>query len=319
MNGYRQGSRADMYIGFAYSLIALLVFLTLIVSRSSADDVSTTVTISNLAPSLGAITVAGVSYGGTLASSGITLTEGATTTIYIYGNATDAGGCQEIDSASQFSGKFYRTDVNNGVNCSLDNNNCYSLGTAVIDQCSAVDGTGTVERYQFSKAIAYYADPTTSGSPHEATTWTANVTVTNNSSLSASTSVTVEMNTLLALNVASSISYGSVPLGGTSSEQTVVLTNTGNIVMNALVSGASMVCSMGTVPASFQHWSLTPSFSYSSGIALSGTAVNMHNFTPQRTNDASSSSTNTYWKFKAPSTGVLGVCTGTGKSIFVAT
>jgi Flp pilus assembly CpaE family ATPase len=159
-------------------------------------------------------------------------------------------------------------------------------------------------------AVNYFADPTDTGAPQVATTWTGRVIVTDDdASASSAVTDTVEMGSLIALDVTSSIAYGTIALGATSSEQTTTITNAGNRAMDAEVSAdGDMTCTtVGSVAVGQAKWSLSTGFVYASaGTALSTSATSADNSTAQRT--GASTTTPLYWKVQLPSSGIKGSC-----------
>lgn len=265
----------------------------------------------NVAPTIDSLTISGPTSYGT-AVTAISLTENSTVTAYIWGRATDTDTCEQIDATTNYLGKFYRSDVTQ--NCSADNNNCYTLGGFTIDECTP-GGQDVQARYQGQVSLEYYADPTDPGSPASGFNWVAFVRVTDDINLSAEQTTTTELNSLVALDVTASVNYGTVVLGGTSNEQLLTMTNTGNRAMDAVVSAnQDLACATGSVPAGNVKYALTGGFSYDTqgtAITVAPTTTNVNNSTAQRTNDASSSQTNVYLRLRMPEQGIAGTCTNT--------
>lgn len=288
----------------------VVVFGVLVLIKSWADNSTETATVSNAAPSVDSTTISTSSYGSS--ASSLTLTENTTTTTYVFGTATDTNGCEDIDATSNYALQMYRTDVSGGSSCTADDNDCYRATSATtVDQCTA-GGSDTTARYQFNVAMNYFADATDTGAPNAATNWTARVVTTDDSSAASSASTaTTEVASLIALDATSSISYGTIALAGTSSQQTATITNTGNRNMDATVAAdGGMTCDgRGTISVGQVHWSLTSSFAYASGTVLTTSAVSLNNSTAQRTGGVSS--TPSYWLLQLPSTGIAGTCTNT--------
>lgn len=297
--------------GVALLIIAAVALSTLLVLRSQTDSITQQVGTGNVAAIHNGVTISQTSYGGAAAT--VTLAENATVDAYIHGTVTDGNGCEQVDSPADYSGKFYRTNNPLGTSCVADNNDCYDLAASdfVVDQCTP-GGSDITARYQATKPIQYYADPTDVGSPNAASNWTATVTV-NDGTVNSTAEATTEMGSLVALNVTDGINYGSLDLGAISiTAVTATLTNTGNRNMDATVAGSGdMACTSGTIPVGNAHYSLSQLFVYAVGTALSTAEQNMQNNTTQRTNDAVSSTTDTFWKIQMPASGVTGTCTNT--------
>ncbi len=262
-------------------------------------------------PTIDSLTIAGPSSYGTAATS-ISLTENSTTTVYIWGRATDNDTCEQIDAVSNYLGKFYRSDRTQ--NCTADNNDCYTVGAWTVDECTA-GGQDFQARYQGSVNLQYYADPTDAGSPNSGFNWVAFIRVTDDTSTSAEQTNSTEVESLIALDTTSSVDYGTVVLGGISNEQLVTITNTGNRAIDAVVSAnQDLSCTIGSVLAGNIKYSLTGGFTYDTqgtAITVAPTTTNVNNSTAQRTNDASPIQTNLYLRVRMPEQGTAGTCTNT--------
>jgi hypothetical protein len=124
-----------------------------------------------------------------------------------------------------------------------------------------------------------------------------------------STSSGTVLNSLTALEVSSTISYGNVANGANSTgDNTATVTNTGNVAIDYNLSGADLACTtIGSIPkGNEQH--ATSSFSYGTGVALSATPTLVAaNIAAQTT--ASPVTATSYWQVSVPN-GVSGTCSG---------
>ena len=120
------------------------------------------------------------------------------------------------------------------------------------------------------------------------------------------------MVTLIALDVGTTIDFGSVALGAVSSEASTTVTNTGNSDLDFDIQGTSMVCTIGSIPVANQKFSLTSSFDYSNaGTELAGTDTTVTSNILARTSEVTPTTGALYLKMQLPTTGVSGTCTGT--------
>ncbi len=225
------GKVTARFVAALPSVVALFFIGSLIVL---ADTASTAVTVGNAAPTVS------VSFNG---GNNVTLTENtfvwATSTV----TATDSNGCSEISSVTaQLS---YASDASaaTGATCSPDANTCYvPTGSCVATTTGNTCGGGgdTSVEYDCGFKIWYPARP----SDNNASFWYVAATTTDGSAyaMATNTTQTIEVNTLNALDVTSSISFGSVSANSNtgSSNQTVTHTNTGNTAINNEISGDSM-------------------------------------------------------------------------------
>lgn len=309
-----EGKGIHLLYGVLFTVIALAALIALIRMQSRADSVSQTLATGNATPAIDSVTISTASYGS--AATSVTLTEATTTNVYVWGTASDSNGCEQIDAAADYSIKVYRTNVTGGSSCTADDNDCYSIasGSIVVDQCTA-GGTDLISRYQGTLATNYFADPTDTGATQSATNWTASVTANDGTATSSAGTATTEVNTLLSLDVTGTVNYGTIALGGTSADQTVSITNTGNAGIDAtiLATTATFSCTVGSFAVGQAEWSTTAAFSYGAGTDMTTTAAALHGaagaMVPQRT--AGVSSTNFYTAVQLPSTGISGTCTNT--------
>jgi len=204
--------------------------------------------------------------------SAVTLIENTSTTISLVGTATDQDGNTDISFATA---TIYRSGV--GASCSADQNSCYQIASS---SCAKSNCSGNSCDFTCSAKLQFFADPTDAGI-FSGENWLGQMTVTDLSAatLASTTASGVELNTLYALDVAGSISYGSVnPDSDTgSSNQTTTVTNTGNAAIDVNLSGASMANSSYTITADNQKYA-TSTFTYSSCTvctALSGTLTRL--------------------------------------------
>lgn len=303
--------------GVFFTIIAIVALVALIVVSSQADDTSQTAAVTPDAPTVDSVTIAATSQGGS--ASAISLTENTTSTVYIYGTVSDNNGCEEIDDAdggaSTWAVAFYRTDVTDGATCTPSNADCYQDTEidADITNCTPGGGDLTVD-YEMDIDVYYYADATDAGSSpdHSATTWTANVSVTDDDGQTGTASATTELNTLKAINVESSIDYGTVALGADSAEQDITITNTGNDndLDPTIEQASDWSCTVGTIAVSYLHWNTTAAQSYWDGTTTTNSGVDLSNMSILKaTTTVHSSADDVYTILRLPTTGVGGSCT----------
>ncbi len=242
----------------------------------------------------------------------VTLTENTTRSVACTGTVTDNDGYADITAVGAY---FFRTTV--GTTSAADDNNQYRLyGDA---QCVPSSGAGNSEDYTCTFSVQYFADPTDAGSPNASDNWTCELWPADNIATGTVSTDTVEMSSLIALNVTASIAYGSVNANADTgvTNQTTTLTNTGNRDMDPELSGAAMTDGgSGTIAASQQKYGDT-AFTYSSGgTALSGTPVTFDITLPQRT--AGVITDDVLWGLGVPNGTVNGSYTGSNTITAVA-
>ncbi|MBU0708094.1 hypothetical protein KKG41_07070 [Patescibacteria group bacterium] len=243
-------------------------------------------------------------------ASSIALTEGTTKNVVCSGTVTDADGYADITSVEA---RFYRVGV--GVTASDDLSNHYTvLGDS---NCVPSGGSGTTETYTCTFPVQFYADPTDVGSAYESDTWRCWLSPTDTVGQGTAGLDSIEMNTLIALDVTSSISYGTLNLGGDTgtTDKTTIITNTGNRQIDVQLDGYgaedgdgyAMTCQIGSIPINYETFSLSASTAYASKTKLSDTASTQTSFNLTK---GAASTKNIYWGLGIPSTGSLGACSG---------
>lgn len=278
-----------------------------------ADDVSTSVTVGNSAPSISSLSL---NYG-----SDITLTENTATYATTTMTVTDTNGCSEISSVTA---KLYRSDTSTeGTICSVDDANCYtSFGscTATTTGDSCTGGADTSVEYECVFKLWYVADPTDSGA-YASDIWVVSATTTDgsNTSTATNTAQTIEVNTLNSLDVTSSIAYGSVsPNSNTgATTQTTTVTNTGNAAIDSEISGDVMctdysTCDGGVMQPSQQKYGLSDvtygSLTYTLSATSSPDTRELDLAKPSATTSAVTD--DVYWGIAVPSGQTPGSYTG---------
>lgn len=247
-------------------LSAILFSIAIIVY---ADTSSTQVIVGNSTPSLSSTTFNN--------SSDITLTENTTTAIYATTTVTDANGCGTIVAVMA---DFYRSDITE-TNCDESseavNNYCYPDVTCTVASGTCSGGADTTADYVCTINMQYYADATDAGSTYAATNWSVTFEAGDGTASSTESTASVEVNTLLSLNVDASLDYGTLSAntdsGATNSTTTV--TNTGNENMDPELSGTTMTSGGDTIAIANQEYASAP-FTYTAGTDLSASATQIN-------------------------------------------
>lgn len=300
-------------------LIGVFVIIALVMVNSQADSVSTTTVVGNVAPTVESVFISSTanakvdSYAGGAIND---LTAGGATTIHINGVVQDLNGRDDITGVSasfRRSGIALNTcDNDAGVADAPDNNNCYLVPT-----CTLTNNANTDQKeYDCAIAIQYYADATDAVSANAAENWVVLVDVTDGTASAQDTSLTKEMETMMALTIPSSINYGTLALGATTSaanNQEQTISQAGNDVADVNVSGTVMTCDIrGSIAVGNQEWALTDvPYGDLASTDLTGLAVDTNLGVPLRTSDTVNTSKILYWNIGIPSSGVEGTCTGT--------
>jgi hypothetical protein len=262
-------------------------------------------------PSVDTATAAQTS-GGSQAS--FNLTESAATTLYVHGSITDADGCEDVAVNGTVTGKFYRSNLGAADSCTNDNNDCYPLLNSNCTKTGCSGPGDNVFNYECTAEVQYYADSTTAG-PQSSTDWTAKVKATDQATNVGTLTDTIEMNTLIGLDVPANMSHGSIALDTVGPEQTFIVTNSGNsgIDTNLKVDGAMICDGQGSqnIPAGNTHYSGTTGFNWADGTALTTAFVEYELNLGPRINDATAITKDLFFKLKMPVSGLRGTCNNT--------
>lgn len=240
-------------------------------------------------------------------TSSITLTANATTSINVVASTTDPDGAGDISFAT---GTIYRTAVSGGAGCTADNLNCYQLASS---SCTFSGSTSTVT---CSAKIYYFAQATDASSSFSSDTWSAKITLTDsaNATNSSSTVSTVELNTLLAIDVTpTTTSYGTVkPNNNTgATNQTSSVKNAGNSSTTLQLRGTALTLSGNNLATSSQRYA-TSSFTFGAGDqTLSDTDTAVSGFTLTSPTSTNAVSSLIYWGVSVATGYATGTYSGT--------
>jgi hypothetical protein len=219
----------------------------------------------------------------------ITLNPNATTSVDVNFTVSDDNGC---DSVYIGGGGVTTTLSRSGVSstCGTFSNTANTLNCYVLSRPSVVYGcpssfptTQVSGNATATFQIYYFAQATDASSSFSAESWIAQVGVADASSTtSTASSAGVEMNTLLAVGVASAtLSFGTLsPGASTTGNYPVTLINAGNASSTLQISGTALASGSNTLSTSSQHYA-TSTFTYGGleqvlsavGTAVSGLSI----------------------------------------------
>jgi len=218
----------------------------------SSYAVYPTVVMGEVAP-----TVSGVTLNG---NNNISLIIATTALIQATATVSDGNGYMDIATTSAV---IFRTS--SGTSCTADNNDCYIVPSCSLSLCSGTTCTATC-----GANIWYFAQPTDVGSPWASDTWSASVNALDfENGTGTATSSGVTLLSLLGIQVASSIDYGSLSPGSTTTSLNIPLSisSVGNVSMNATVYGINMTNGSYSIPVGDQYYA-TSVTTFASGTAL---------------------------------------------------
>src|SRR3989344_1758413 len=298
--------------------ISFLLIIGIVLRYTQAADVSTSAEIQNTTPTVDTIRFATTAYAAdNLTTTGILPSVGTTRTIHINGTINDANGEADIAS-STLNLVFHKTTATN--TCTADQNDCYRITTCTTDY---TQGSDTEIAYNCEVPIQYFIDATDEASIYPEDNWSAYVEVEDFATAQGTLSATIEVNSLLALNLPDGIDYGTRSLGEQSSSTTntqTTITQRGNTKADVQVSGDTMDCdALGALPVTAQSYALTDvGYTDASAIALSGTPTAAERNIDLRTDESNELSADLYWNIAVPASGVKGACVGSNTIAIVA-
>lgn len=308
------------------TVLAVGALIALVVQRSLLETPTQTAQVSNSAATFTSMNIAESDMGSD--GSSLSINENSVKNIYVWGVANDNNGCNELLAASSsWSLKFYRSDTTPG-NCSTTNyTSCYYITEATAESFATATSTGgsypcsgtdTDLSYEFVLPVKYFTVPTDSGT-YSSNNWIAEVTVIDYNSSTSSSSDTIEVAALAALDITeTTIDYGTLALGGnssaTSANTTTTVKNSGNSQIDISVTGLPLTCSIdGQIAATQIKYDDNSSPAYASmehGLTTSASTVPAFNLASQTTT-GSSSTKSVYWMLQTPTTGASGTCSNT--------
>jgi hypothetical protein len=266
--------------------------------------------INNVAPSVLSVTLN--------SGNAITLLESTTTSVSIKTQIESNNGCQSIGTVTAYlyrSGKGY-SYCNTGAHA--NNNYCYSEISCIRDAGECTAPYGKTAKYTCTASVWYYADPTDNNTVYSSENWLATVKALGGGGTvgTAQSSTGVEMNSLIAFDVTSTLNYGSlfVSMANDPLDKVVTTTATGNVGLNQNHSGVGMgmcvdyndqhnPCSVGTpIDLSYQKYSTLASTSYTDSTnakTLTSTPTLVQLKIPKVTSTPTSA--NTWWGISIPS------------------
>ena len=320
-------NKTQTLIAILLGVAGLLILLIFLIIRSQADDTTPTASIDDVQPTIETIRL-GTTVGGNEVltaspTSSLNLTENTTTTLSLNGTVQDFNGCEDITAAEDPLIAVIATNDTVHTVAVADPTSSYGLLEST-GGCSLTGCTGASDLdvdYECTFGIEHFAANTTTDTPKgtgEALYWVAKVIVQDvdgngTGNAAPSSTASFEMNLLTAIDVGSSINYGSVSFDTTSTEVALTVTNTGNDNTTDFdIIGTAMTCTTGTIAVGQQR--------YDTSAATYGTALTAASTTPLDANLAKQTATTTqstssiYWDLFVPtptSTSVAGTCTGT--------
>ncbi len=235
------------------------------------------------------------------------LIAGGTKTIHINGIVQDTDGRDDIDSVDAV---FYRSSVAGGPSCTTDKNNCYRKTGCSLRNNLDLDQ----KEYDCLIDLEYWIDSTVGIGRFPSDNWQVEVTVSDGELSDTDTSVTKEVQVLLALTIPPSVSFGTMGLGA----KTTVGNNVESIISQAgndeadlevKMTDGNLTCGSGLLPRGNIEWALTD-VAHSDGASTDLTGINADTDINvlYRDDDATNSTRTLYWNMEVPLAGVGGVC-----------
>ena len=194
-----------------------------------------------------------------------------------------------------------------------DDNNCYAVITCSVSGATCTGATDASADYTCTASIEYHADPTTASTEFPAEDWLTTVIATDDlGAVDTEIGVGVEMNSLLAYDATGSINYGSLTPGNSVDlTSTVDIQATGNVGIDAELSGTDLTDGGNTIPVANQEYASTASVLFGSGTDLSGVATEVEFNIAKTTVSGTPAEGTSYWGLLVPGGTLPGSYTGT--------
>lgn len=242
----------------------------------------------------------------------ISLTPGATTTVYATGTVTDLNGYTDIDTSTS---TIFRSGV--GIGCSEDDNNCY-ISAAPL--CSFNSCSGNSCDVSCSAEIYYFAEPTDTGT-YAGETWRAYLEVSDQSgAIATATAPSIDLLTLRAIDVDDAIDYGTLAVSSDTGafNASTTVENIGNDNLDISISGSDLTDGGSSLIDVSQQLFATSTFTYSACVFCSTLATTTTNIEVDLSKPTTTSSVTdeVYWGINVPF-GVAGTV-HQGTNIFYA-
>lgn len=212
------------------------------------------VTVGNAAPTLSGV----VLKMGTSATP-IVLTENTTTSVVVVGLITDNNGDSDITGATA---TIYLTSISGAEACTANDINCYPIAS-ISCALEATDGDND-RNVTCTTGVWFLAERT----DDDGEDWTGFISATDGTDYGTGTAVE-EVSTLEALDVATSIAYGTLSSGATTSvgsELLTQVTTTGNQALDITLQAVNDMCDSASCPGANEIASTQQQYSTNSAV-----------------------------------------------------
>jgi len=303
-------------------------------STGTAQGTNSTMTVSNIAPS---ITASSINLLDTDGSGNLALTgeQAETSGFKVTFIVADDNSCQNITSGDEIASALINVRMSEKIQTACDEtgdydaNDCYPDASAswdpvcaassTVDSCTG--NTDTSVGWACTFPLEYHADPTVASTPKAAYNWVAATKAFDDDAadtgLVDSTTYSNEMDKFMAYDLASTtLAYGTVAPNNDSSEKTTTVKATGNVGLDENLYGTNMCtdypgCAGNTIAVAQEVYNLSSGGGWGVGTALlvnPGVEVEMNCL--KTTVTGSPASTSTYWYLRIPLGQAVGTYTG---------
>lgn len=293
----------------AIVLLLLGTLMIIFLSRKALPHELQALTIINTNPVIHGVQIVDGPLGGKVTH--FLPNEGIDKVLYMQGVVSDLDGCTDISNKNGWSLTLSRVNNEGGSTCSIDGQNCIHapLSGLTFDACKSLADKDL--EYLWAVPVPYFINPTDADSDkYKDDMWSAKLIVKDTLTPPVGLSSTFEVSSVRALTVTPLVDYGVVDAGGLTTEQTLTITNTGNLPISLMVKpGGDMQCSSGgVIPVTQIHISTQQNFDYEAAQSLkTEDTILPLKLTPKT---AGESYTNLYLKIKVPQAKSGVSCTG---------
>jgi len=299
-----------------------------LVAGGDGQGLDAVLTVSNAIPTVSSVVLKD-------ASGNLSLTEegGATTGFQVTYTVSDSNSCLNASAGNEIADGdifVYRSSINfggcsttgdyNANNCYPEQNTTWGTHDCVQDVGTCSGATDSDVNWTCTFPLQYHADHTEADGKFAGDTWMASIIAGDDnlaSSTMAQTVSGVEMDPFMAYAATSTLAYGTLAPGATSTEATINVSSTGNVGLDVRLYGTDMTAGEETIAVGQQKYNLTSGRDWggtgSTALGLEGgtLGVEVELNIAKTTVTTAYAGAPIYWIIKIPDAQPAGAYTGT--------
>ncbi len=267
----------------------------MIFKETEAATIAPSVTVGNVVPTVGAVTLNG--------SAAITVVGNTSTTVVGTVTITDTNGWADISSATA---TLYRIGATTCTTGATADRWCYAPACTLLNVT-----TSNSRNASCTTNIWFLAEPTSGTSSYDVAGWEMDIMAKDAANATGFASTVQELGSIYYIDASNTISYGTVALGATSTDDKLTtIYNQGNVPFDPYLSGVDMASSSVTMAVGQQKYSSSTLGNWV-GTALTGTPTGYNITLATPTVTTTDSKDDVYWMIQIPAAQLAGTYTGT--------